>query len=147
MRRFPARGWGLRMRISPDRREFRCRFHSRARGPALVRRCRRASPNAGFCQRNVSCRLSIVHGVNLGGEARVDGIAAKLAVGSEHAVFWRESFADDCEVADLPIVRQAGIDSVECGLYGLRLEGADYERAKITAAVADDDDVLRGGNV
>src|SRR5258706_55891 len=104
-----------------------------------------ASANAAFFRRSASRRLSIVHGVDFGGEARVDGIAAELAVDGEQAVIGCEGIVDDRKITDLAIVRKAGIDGVEGGLHGLRLDGADDKRAKIAAAIPNDNHVLRSG--
>ena len=95
--------------------------------------------------RRFAVARSIVHGVDLGSEARVDGGPAKFAHGGEQPVVWRERFAKHGEITDLAIMWQIGIHSVNRRLHGGRFHGARNESAKITAAVADHHDLLRAG--
>ena len=87
----------------------------------------------------------IVHGIDFGGIARIDGIAAQFAVGCEQAVFRRESVADNREFPNLAVMRELRIHGIESGLNGCRFDRASHERTEVAAAIANDYDLLHRG--
>src|SRR2546423_8381111 len=126
-----------RRRIARALRASPCRFRWRVRGQELARQWYRAIPIARFFRGSSSCALSIVHGIDFGGEARVDGVATELAVRGEQAVLWGEYRADDGEISNLAIMREAGIDRVQRGLHGGWLRRSGNQGTEITAPISD----------
>src|SRR5260370_41437761 len=104
----------MRQRIFPVPRAWRCQFHWRVHDRASTRSRLGGIPNATFCRKRFSCVLpagglatsfGIVHGINFGSVARIDGIAAKFAVGGEQAVLRGKDIADNSEITNLTVMR------------------------------------------
>src|SRR5229473_7084315 len=82
----------MQRRISPDPRASPCQFHWLEHDRMSTRRFLRAIPTAVFFRRTFSCvlfvgcfanSLRIVHRIDFGSIARIDGIAADFTVDSE----------------------------------------------------------------
>ena len=87
----------------------------------------------------------IVYGIDFSRIARVDSIAANLAVRGEQPAFRREGPEYNFKISDLLIMREFWIHRVEDCLNGSRFHCSRHQRAKITATIPDHHDLLRGG--
>jgi len=85
----------------------------------------------------------IVHGINFGSIARIDGIAANFAHGREQPALWRKDIADNREISDLPVMREFGIHGIERHLNGCGLDLPGHKHAEIPAPISDHHDLLR----
>src|SRR5260370_2855695 len=133
-----------------DPRASPCQFHWLEHDRMSTRRFLRAIPTAVFFRRPFSCVLfvgclayapRIVHRIDFGSIARIDGVAAKFAVGGEQPVLRGKNIADNREFSDLPIVWKLRIHGIKRGLNGCSFYGTGNQGTQIAASISDDHDL------